>query len=331
MKEPFLAAVLALGASAWAEVTAPQPPVLQFPASVDMVNLNVSVLAGRDRFVTNLAASDFVVLENGIRQQPTVFAQEDLPISVSLMLDMSSSMKPSLDVVRLAASRFIDALRPQDEGEVIQFADRTTVLQGTTTDHDKLLAAVRATEVGGGTALHNALYVTLHDTASVSRKGELRRRAIVLLTDGEDTASMISDDRVLEAARAGEVSIFSILLGAVGATDPRAGQARYLLTSLARESGGQAFFPSSLSDLNRLYGAIAQELRSQYNIGYVSNNPTPDGTWRQILVMTPQHGELEVRHRLGYYAGSRSSFRRDKSSGAGPEYRRRAALPGTQP
>jgi VWFA-related protein len=319
MKEPFLAAVLAVGAAAWADVPAPkQPGVLQFPASVDMVNLNVSVLAGRDRFVTNLAVNDFVVLENGVRQQPTLFTQEDLPICVSLLLDVSSSMKPNMDIVRVAASRFIDNLRPQDEGEVIEFADRMTVLQGVTTDRHKLLDAVQGTQVGGGTALHNTLYVTLRESASASRKGELRRRAIVLLSDGEDTVSMISDDRVLEAARAGEVSIFSILIGSSNGAPPtaRGDQARYLLSALARESGGQAFFPNSVSELKGLYSQIAQELRSQYNIGYVSNNPKPDGGWRQILVMTPQHGGFEVHHRLGYYAVSPPPLRGDKGRAA---------------
>jgi len=310
MKLSLLATLLAIGSvgsSARADVAAPSHgKTLAFPAGVELVNLNVAVLAGRDRYVTNLSSDDFVVLEDGVRQQTRLFVQEDLPISVVLMLDVSASMKLNLDTVRLAANRLIDNLRPQDQAEIIQFSERATVLESFTSDHEKLKAAVKATQAGGGTALHNALYVTLKDVAALGKKEEIRRRAVVLLSDGEDTASMISDDRVLEAARVCDISVYSILLAApqYAAPSEKAGQARYLLSALARESGGQAFFPGSTSELVHLYARIAQELRSQYNIGYVSSNPALDGTWRQILVMTPQLGGLEVRHRLGYYAVS---------------------------
>src|SRR5207237_872488 len=152
------------------------------------------------RYVTDLRSNDFVVLEDGVRQEPTLFVQEDLPISVVLMLDVSASMAPNLDTVRLAAARLIDRLRPQDQAEIVQFSERPQVLQAFTSDHQRLLNAVQATELGGGTALHNALYVTIKDVATQARAEEIRRRAIVLLSDGEDTASVITDDRVLEAA-----------------------------------------------------------------------------------------------------------------------------------
>jgi Ca-activated chloride channel homolog len=299
----LLAAVLALASRALADAGAPKPGrVLAFPAGVEMVNLNVSVLAHHDHFVTDLRPQDFVVLEDGIRQQTTLFLQEDLPISVVVMLDVSGSMNASIGTARQAAARLIENLRPQDQAEVVQFSDRSTVLQEFTSDREKLLAAVQSTAIGGGTALHNALYVTLKDVASLIKTEDVRRRAIVLLSDGEDTASMISDDRVLEAARTCEISVYSILISAPRiALSAGSDQARYLLSALARESGGQAFFPSSPAELGRLYSRIAEELRSQYTIGYVSTNARLDGSWRQILVMTPQHDGLELRHRLGYY------------------------------
>jgi Ca-activated chloride channel homolog len=332
MKLPLLATLLAigsLGSRARADVAAPaHAKVLAFPAGVELVNLNVSVLLGQDRYVTDLSSGDFVVLEDGIRQEPALFVQEDLPISVVVMLDVSASMKDNLDTVRQAAIRLIDNLRPQDQAEVVEFSERTTVLQSFTSDREKLTAAVKATRVGGGTALHNALYVTLKDVAAQGKKEDLRRRAVVLLSDGEDTASMISDDRVLEAARVCDISVYTILLAAPRyMLGPKADQARYLLNALAQDSGGQAFFPASTSELVRLYARIAQELRSQYNIGYVSSNPSLDGTWRQIVVMTPQHGGFEIRHRLGYYAAPATSMVKAKTPD-GPSGRRYRVVAG---
>lgn len=285
-----------------------QPPgggkghALEFQAGVEIVNVNVSVLNGRDHFVTDLRQQDFVVLENGVRQDAAVFAQSDLPISAALLLDMSESMRPRMAEVRSAASRLIDQLRPEDSAEVVQFSDRPKMLHSFTSDHDELLAAVRRAEPGGSTALHNTLYITLKELGALAKTEERRRRAIILLSDGEDTASMVSDDQVLEAARSCEVGIYSILIGRAGESSQRGDQARYLLSSLARESGGEAFFPVVVTDLVSLYERISQELHSQYNIGYISSDPSLDGSWRQILVMTPQHDGLQVRHRLGYYA-----------------------------
>jgi Ca-activated chloride channel family protein len=305
----LLVAALLVGCAAFPGIAsaAEKRHVLEFPSGVDIVNLNVSVLAGRDRFVTDLALRDFAVYENGVRQEATVFAREELPISMVLMLDMSASMVPQVEAVRRAASRLIATLRPQDEAQVIEFNDRSHVLQSFTSDQALLNEAVQRARPMGATALHKTLYVTLKDLEGIERSEGLRRRAVVLLSDGEDTASLITDDQVLEAARACEISIYSILLGgAEGRSSPTA--ARYLLSALAQESGGQAFFPTSVGELAPVYDRIALELRSQYNIGYVSNNVgAKGGRWRQILVLTPQRDDVEIRHRVGYYvAGDRS-------------------------
>jgi VWFA-related protein len=246
-----------------------------------------------------------------------VFAQEDLPISMALLIDMSASMKPNLNLVRKAAARLIAQLRPEDRAQVIEFSDRPNVLQEFTSDQAALLSAIDRVRPGGTTALHNVLYITLKDVATLSKTEGMRRRAIVLLSDGEDTASMVTDDQVLEAARACEINVYSILLGAGAKNTPGAPvQARFLLSALARESGGVAFFPQSPAELGRLYERVAQELRSQYSIGYVSSKPDYDGSWRQILVLTPQHDQLNIRHRLGYYAVPDAPLPRAKTSDA---------------
>jgi Ca-activated chloride channel family protein len=131
------------------------------------------------------------------------------------------------------------------------------------------------------------------------------RRAVILLTDGEDTASLVSDEQVLELARKTEINIYAISLRPNRAQDRQRqafSQAEYLLTALSRDTGGRVFFPNSLSELDSVYERIAEELRTQYSLGYVSSNRRKDGKWRRIVVRIPSRDELTVRHKLGYYA-----------------------------
>jgi Ca-activated chloride channel family protein len=302
MKPPLMIVSLLMGCTLVAGAQERPKRALTFPAGVELVNVNVSVLNMRDRFVTDLAREDFVLLEDGVKQDVALFKQEELPISLVLLLDMSASMGPNVKAVRNAASRLIGKLRPQDEAEVVAFNAHPTVLQDLTSDHQALLAAIDRTEAKGATALHNVLYITLKDLDRMQKSEELRRRAIVLLSDGEDTASMVTDEQVLELARTARINIYSVMLGATTLdTTEGVQQARYLLTSLARESGAQSFFPTDAAQLASVYDRIAQELKSQYSIGYISSNPALDGNWRQILIMTQRDG-LRLRHRLGYYA-----------------------------
>jgi Ca-activated chloride channel family protein len=248
-------------------------------------------------------AEDFVVLENGVRQKVTLFDPKDLPLSLVILIDMSASMAPHRKAVIRAATRLIDRLRPQDEAEIVSFSQRLTVLEPRTTDHDALVGALERTHPEGTTALHNALYVTLKDLQRDERGDNLRRRAVVLLSDGEDTSSAVTDDQVLELARTAQIGLYTILMSALPRSEPSA--ARHLLDALARESGGEAFLLDGAAELHGVYERIAQELHSQYCLGYVSSQPEVDGRWRQILVLTPQQGALRVRHRVGYYAGTR--------------------------
>ena len=128
---------------------------------------------------------------------------------------------------------------------------------------------------------------------------------MVLLSDGEDTASLVSDEQVLELARKAEINIYAISLRPNRPQDRSRlafSQAEYVLTALTRETGGRVFFPNSLSELDSVYDQIAEELRTQYSLGYVSSNRRRDGKWRRIVVRIPDRTELQVRHKLGYYA-----------------------------
>ena len=288
----------------------PTPRALTFEVEVEIVNLTVSVTDARNRYVTDLEEKDFAVYEDGIRQELSVFTHENLPISLVLLIDTSASMDQKLQVAQAAAIRFIATLRSQDAAEVVQFNDRIKTLQGFTADHELLEAAVHNLHASGPTALHNALYISLKELSREKRAGELRRRAIILLSDGEDTASLVTDEQVIELARQSEINIYSISLrpDRVRDNDRLAfSQAAHLLTTLSRESGGQVFFPASLSELDSVYDRIAEELRTQYNLGYVSSNKRRDGKWRRIVVRVPDRDDVQIRHKIGYYAPSAPS------------------------
>ena len=208
-----------------------------------MINLNVSVTDPRNRYVTDLLEKDFAVFEDGVKQELMLFSHENLPISLVLMVDCSASMDEKLRVAQDAAVGFVKTLTAQDRAEVVQFNDRRTVLQDFTPDHRLLEEAIRHTEASGPTALHNALYVSLKELDKEKSGRELRRRAIVLLSDGEDTASLVSDDQVTELARKTEIAIYSISLRPGHSQDRNRlafSQAEHLLTTLSQETGATA-------------------------------------------------------------------------------------------
>jgi VWFA-related protein len=306
-KSPALALLSTLTLPLQAQSPTPTPPgrTPTFGVEIEVINLTVSVTDSRSRFVTDLKNDDFAVFEDGIRQDLSIFRHEDIPISLVLVLDTSASMDEKLSQAQQAAVRFVKTLRPQDNAQVMQFNDRTTVLQDFTPDHLKLEEAVKRTEASGPTALHNALYVALKELTKQKKVGELRRRAIVLLSDGEDTASLVSDEQVLELARKTEIAIYAISLRPSRVPErnrQQFSQAVHLLTALSRETGGQVFFPNSLSELDTVYDRIAEELRTQYSLGYVSSNLRRDGKWRRVVVRAPTREGLVIRHKIGYYA-----------------------------
>jgi Ca-activated chloride channel family protein len=300
--------VVCLGLLAGAAVLAfpqaqSQPPT--FGGGIEIINLNISVTDAQNRYVTDLSEKDFSVYEDGVRQELTLFTHEDLPISMVVMMDTSASMDEKLNQAQSAAIRFVKTCRPQDLAEIVEFNDRATVLQDFTADQGLLDAAIRKTRAAGPTALHNALYIALKDLQKQKSGPHLRRRAIVLLSDGEDTASLITDDQVLDLARKTEIGIYPIALRAERVQDREKmaySQAEHLMTALAHDSGGQVYFPASLSELDAVYDRIAEELRTQYSLGYVSNNKRRDGKWRRIVVRVPVRTDVQIRHKLGYYA-----------------------------
>jgi len=293
------AALLAASAEGRAEKAS-----LVFHSGIELINLNVCVMDVRNRYITDLAEADFTILEDGVRQEVSLFTRRKLDLSLVIMIDTSASMEQKLPVARAAALRLVAALAPEDTAEIIQFNERASVLEPFTSDRAALERAINQTAASGATSLYTALYVALKDLARERKTGELRRYAIALLSDGQDTSSHVTDDQVLELARKNEVVVYAIRPRSNEApADGRApGEADYFLSVLGRDTGGQAFFPASLSELNGVYDRIAEELRSEYSLGYVSSNGSRDGRWRRIGILTPGHAGLQVRHRPGYFA-----------------------------
>lgn len=280
-----------------------------FKADVELVNVTVTITDGQSRFVTNLGERDFEVFEDGKPQDLTLFTYQRLPLSLSLLLDTSQSMNLKLPEAQAAAVRFVRTLAPEDEAQVIQFDHRARIVQDFTTDRQRLEAAIQATRAAGSTALYNAVYIALKDLKARRRLEELRRMAVVVLSDGDDTASLVSDDQVLELARTSGIAVYGISLQAPttapGLLQKDVGLPRYFFRTLTRDTGGRAHFLTGLRQIAGVYDQVAEELRSQYNLGYFSSNGMRDGRWRNIQVRLPQQPQLQVRHRTGYYAPRR--------------------------
>jgi Ca-activated chloride channel family protein len=297
-----VALVVAITSGLFAQTPRPPPT---FQAGVEVIRLSLAVTNAHGGLITGLSESDFAVYEDGVRQDVSFFTRDPLPLSVALLVDGSASMEEKLPVAQEAGVRFVKTLRPGDLAQVVQFNDRTVVLQDFTTDHVALEAALRRTQASGSTVLYTALYIALKQMRSQGNPEAPRRRAIVLLTDGEDTASSVEDEQVLELARQADVGVYVIALRTEHALDRQRlafAQATYFLTAVTRDTGGEVYFPSALSELDAVYGRIGDELRSQYTVGYVSGNDRRNGKWRHVVVRTPARGDLQVRHKLGYYA-----------------------------
>jgi Ca-activated chloride channel family protein len=275
-----------------------------FRAGIDVVSLNVTVVDGQNRYVTDLGPDDFSVFEDGAKQELLFFTRTNLPIALSLLIDSSASMEERMPVAQEAAIGFASQVRPQDLAQVVDFDSRVEVVQQFTSDREALMRAVRATSSGGSTSLYNAVYIALRELARVKARSQedVRRQAIVLLSDGEDTTSLVSFEEVLELAKRSETAIYSIGLLPRDASALRGfREAEFVLRQFALETGGRSFFAQRAEDLKGVYGQIADELSSQYSMGYAPKNARRDGAWRRLAVQVTRPN-LTARTKRGYYA-----------------------------
>jgi Ca-activated chloride channel family protein len=300
--------VATISLSAQTGQTAP-PQSGVFRSGSALVALNVTVQDRGAKYVAGLQPDDFVVYEDGVKQQVRFFEASAVPLDLIVLIDTSSSMADKMETVHDAASGFLKTLRDGDRGAVVGFADSVNVLQPLTSERALLERAIRGTAAKGSTSLNNAIYVSLKQFATTARAdSDVRRQAIIVLSDGADTSSLVSFDDVLGLARKTGVNIYTVAL------QSRYPQLRadyngrkyfsesdYSMKALARETGAQSFFPSP-DELKQVYGAIATELASQYSIGYVPGNTRADGRFRRVIVQIISKPDLRLRTRPGYTA-----------------------------
>jgi VWFA-related protein len=274
-----------------------------FRVGVDIVSLNVTVMDGGQRYITDIEQDEFSVFEDGVKQDVSFFTRRQQPIALSLLLDSSASMEQHLPVLQTAATNFVRRLKSNDLAQVIDFDSRVEVRQSFTSNQPELEAAIAKMQAGGSTSLHNAIYIALKELRKIRAVSEedVRRQALVVFSDGEDTSSLVSFDEVLDLSKRSETAIYTIALRGADVQTKGFREAEFVMRTLAQETGGRSFFPARIEDLEGVYSQIADELASQYTLGYTSKNARRDGAWRRILVQVARPN-LTPRAKKGYYA-----------------------------
>ncbi len=295
-----------------------EPPQSSAPLQVQTTVVNVFTTV-RDRhngIVSDLTKNDFKVFEDGVEQKISYFTKEvDLPLSLALLMDTSISMQEILGAEKDAASRFVEeVMHKKDEAIVMSFDTDVNLLADFSEDPGVLQHAIRRAEInvdaagiggtggtvpsrGGGTNLYDAVYLAAHDELS----SEAGRKAIILLTDAEDTGSKLSENDAIESAQRADAVLHFVLI-----TDPNAteGYGPGVASKMAHETGGRVISVRNDEGLRKAFDTIAEELRSQYVIGYYPANTKHDGTFRKIRVDVDR-ADLKILARKGYYAPSR--------------------------
>jgi Ca-activated chloride channel family protein len=274
-----------------------------FRGGIDVVSLNITV-SESDKLIPGLDQSLFAVYEDGVQQDISFFSRAAQPIGLSLLIDTSTSMETKLAVAQEGAIGFAKRLTGSDSAQIIDFDSRVEILQPFTNDPILLERAIRKTQVGGSTSLYNAIYVALSEMKRVraQSKAEIRRQAVVILSDGEDTSSLIAYEDVLESSKRSEVAVYAIGLRSKSDRPTRGfNEAEFVLRTLSQETGGRVFFVDDVAQLPAIYQLIADELANQYTIGYSSKNLKRDGAWRAIVVKVDRPNTV-ARTKRGYFA-----------------------------
>jgi Ca-activated chloride channel family protein len=259
---------------------------------VNRVVLWATAVDKEDNLVADLKQEDFRILEGRQPQQLLEFAAEDRPITLAILLDTSGSMRDQIKEVHQAAGSFVDTLRPEDRALVIDFNETVFLIQELTADHAALKEAITSTEPIGPTAIYDAMHATYRKL-----KGVEGRKAMVLLSDGEDTASDADLQRVLDQAKRNNVLIYAIGMGAGFGDGPR----KSVLRQFSETTGGRAFFVGKATELGAAYQQIAEELRRQYVLTYETAITEWNGRWVELEVQSTKPG-VKIRARRGFFA-----------------------------
>jgi Ca-activated chloride channel homolog len=305
--------VIAAGALAVASAATPQsaedsayrPRVgSPFKGGVVLVTLTVTVERDDASYVTGLGRRDFRVFEEGVEQEIDFFEAGDNPIDLMVLIDASASMTGRLPMAKQAALHLIRSLGANDRVAIMTIGHRLSTYSPFTSDRQAIEKAIDGIQPGGNTALYTTLYVALKSFGRLDGRAEIRRRAIVVLTDGADTTSLVSFEDVLALARESGVLVYPISLSFAAGhrTIDAEIAAAYELRALARETGAKAYFPRELADLEGTYQAIATEISQQYSVGYVPIHQPETRSLRRVQVVVDAP-DVSVRSRVGYIAG----------------------------
>jgi Ca-activated chloride channel family protein len=268
--------------------------------NVDLVNVLFTVTDRRGKLVTDFSQKELKLLEDNRVQSITNFSREtDLPLTIALLIDTSTSIRDRFKFEQEAAIDFLyRTIRPKkDKGLLITFDSAIELVQDYTDNPEVLAKAIRQVRPGGGTKMLDALYLACQEKL----KSETGRKLIILISDGDDNLSLETVNSTLEMAQRSDVAIFTISTNSSGFFGLTAPKADKLLKRLADETGGRAFFPFKAEDLSQSFQDIAAELRSQYSLAYRSSNVNRDGTFRAIKI-EPERKNVKVKSRKGYYA-----------------------------
>ena len=285
----------------------PANPGQDYRLSVEtaLVVLHATVTDQNSRPVADLTQGEFKVFENNVEQKIKVFKREDIPVSAGIVVDNSGSMRDKRRGVNGAALKFVRSSNEKDEVFIVNFSDEAYIDTDFTDSIPLLEEGLEKIDARGGTALYDALDLSLqHITESAS----LDKRVLVLITDGEDDASKLSLEQLIQSVQHSNVMIYTVglLSGEGGGTTRRAKRA---LQEISKASGGAVFFPKDPDDVLSIATAIANDIRNQYVIAYSPTNAAQDGSFRkvEVRVVSPKRSKLNVRSRAGYYAQSTPS------------------------
>jgi len=284
--------------------------VFVFRKEVDEVTLHATVVDDKNRLVTNLDRADFVVFEDGQPQKITSFRREDIPVAMGIVIDNSGSMRDKRAAVNAAAINFVRSSNPQDKVFIVNFNEEYFLDQDYTASIPKLKDALERIEARGGTALYDAVVAS---SDHLKKSGLLEKKVLLVVTDGEDNASRESlEQSIRRLQEENGPTVYTIgLLG-----EEHSKRARRALRQMAEETGGLAFFPQGLAEVDSITQQIAHDIRNQYTLGYKPSKPQSLGGFRTVKVEANAKGyrKLQVRTRSGYYAGQQ----RASTSAAAP-------------
>ncbi len=312
----------ALAAALWlANLPGQEPSGAIFRADSRLVVLHASVVDRNGKLVTNLPRSAFKVFEDGVEQQIKVFRREDVPVSLGLVIDNSGSMRDKRLKVEAAALALVKASNPQDEVFIVNFNDDAYLDVDFTGDIKKMEEGLARIDSRGGTAMRDALNLSIEHLKEKARRD---KKVILVVTDGNDNTSEITLERLVQRAQQSEVLIYAIAL--LSEEDKReARRAKRALDAITQATGGQAYYPRELDEVNKISLQVAHDIRNQYIIAYSPSNQTLDGSFRQIRVTVNGPNRPVVRTRTGYYATPEPA-RRPAAAAAPPAVQPASAL-----